>query len=367
MIIAAHQLFDGEGFRPGWVRVEGQTIAEVGTGPAPHPPQATAHFLAPGFVDVHAHGGGGASFITEDPAEIATAAAAHAAHGTTTIIASLVTASPATLARQVDALTRAVERGTIAGIHLEGPWLAPEYAGAHDPALLTTPTPRAVAALLDRGAIRMVTIAPELPGALEAIALLASRGVVAAIGHTNADHATTRAAIAAGARGATHLFNAMPPLHHRSPGPVLALWQEQVFVELIVDGVHVAPELAAFVMTTIPDRAVLITDAMAAAGAGDGDYPLGALPVTVRDGVARIAGTTTIAGSTLTLDRAVRTAVAAGVDPALALRAATSTPARYLDLAGVGRIAEGYRADLVVLDKDLAVARVMRGGRWLDR
>ena len=365
-LIAADRLFDGTSFRSGWVRIEGGTIVEVGDGVPPAHPDLSLPVLAPGFVDVHCHGGGGASFVTEDPADVARAAATHLAHGTTTVVASLVTGSTAALERQVDVLTLEVERGTIAGIHLEGPWLAPEYRGAHDPALLVIPAPADVAALVDRGrgTIRMVTIAPELPGALESIALLAARGVVAAVGHTGADHGTTRAAIAAGATGATHLFNAMPPMHHRAPGPVLALWaHERVFVELIVDGVHVAPELAAFVMATAPDRSVLVTDAMAAAGSADGDYVLGDLPVEVRDGVARLAGTDTIAGSTLTLDRAICTAVAAGVDLTDALRAATSTPARHLGLHGVGRIAAGHHADLGALDDGLAVTHVMRHGQ----
>ncbi|MCC6497253.1 MAG: amidohydrolase family protein, partial [Propionibacteriaceae bacterium] len=155
------------------------------------------------------------------------------------------------------------------------------------------------------------------------------------------------------------------PLRHRDPGPVLALWENpDVYLELIMDGVHVRPELVAFVMSTEPDRVVLVTDAMAAAGGADGDYVLGELPVEVRDGVARIAGTETIAGSTLTLDRAVRNCVAAGVPLARAVRSATALPADYLGLADVGRLAPGKRADLVVLDDDLQVTRVMRRGVW---
>lgn len=367
-IVSAKRLFDGTSFQTGWVHVEGEMIVEVGVGTPSGVPDESVDLLVPGFVDVHSHGGGGASFVTEDPEDVARAVATHLAHGTTTMVASLVTGSTPALERQVAVLAKEVERGTIAGIHLEGPWLAPEYKGAHDLALLADPEPGAVAALVDRGRgkVRMVTIAPELPGAMESITFLAERGVVAAIGHTNAAHAATVAAIDAGATGATHLFNAMPSLHHRAPGPVLALWaDDRVFVELIFDGVHVAPGLAAFVMNSVPDRAVLVTDAMAAAGSADGDYVLGDLPVEVRDGVARIAGTETIAGSTLILDQAIRNAVAAGVDLAVALRAATSTPARYLGLTDVGRIEPGLRADLVVLDDDLTVVRVMHRGCWM--
>ena len=273
------------------------------------------------------------------------------------------------LERQVACLATLVDSGELAGIHLEGPWLALKYKGAHPPLLLADPDPAVVARLLaaGRGAVRMVTIAPERAGAIESIRLMAANGVVAAIGHTDADYDACQQAIEAGATGATHLFNAMAPLRHREPGPVLALWEDRrVYLELIMDGVHVRPELVAFVMSTEPDRVVLVTDAMAAAGAADGDYVLGELPVEVREGVARIAGTDTIAGSTLTLDRAVRNAVAAGVPLAQAVRAATALPADYLGLTDVGRIEAGMRADLVVLDETLAATRVLHRGTWLD-
>ncbi|HRA06704.1 MAG TPA: N-acetylglucosamine-6-phosphate deacetylase [Propionicimonas sp.] len=353
----------------GWIEIAGDRIVATGVGDAPRPADAElAGLVVPGYVDVHSHGGGGASFVTEDPDVARRALAAHRRCGVTTMVASLVTGAPADLERQVSCLAGLAASGELAGVHLEGPWLATEYKGAHPPQLLADPEPAAVARLLDagRGAVRMVTIAPERPGALESIRLMAERGVVAAIGHTDADYDTCRAAIDAGATGATHLFNAMAPLRHREPGPVLALWEDRrVFLELIMDGVHVRPELVAFVMASEPDRVVLVTDAMAAAGSADGDYVLGELPVEVRDGVARIAGTDTIAGSTLTLDRAVRNAVAAGVPLAQAVRAATALPADYLGLAEVGRLAPGKCADLVVLDDALAPVRVLHRGEWL--
>lgn len=285
------------------------------------------------------------------------------------MVASLVTSAMPDLKRQLDCLAGLVESGELAGIHLEGPWLALKYKGAHPPALLTDPVPAEVAELLDagRGAVRMVTLAPERTGALESIALMTGRGVVAAIGHTDADYDACRAAIDAGVTGATHLFNAMAPLRHREPGPVLALWEDRrVYLELILDGVHLRPELVAFVMGTAPDRVVLVTDAMAAAASDDGDYVLGELPVEVRDSVARIAGTDTIAGSTLTLDAAVRHAVAAGVPLAQAVRSATALPSDYLGLADVGRLAPGLRADLAVLDESLFVTRVLHRGSWQE-
>jgi N-acetylglucosamine-6-phosphate deacetylase len=365
-LIAADQVLTPAGLVPGWVRTEGERIAEWGQGDVAAELRLTGA-LAPGLVDVHAHGGGGASFGADPPA-CAQVLATHLAHGTTTMIASLVTAGLDELADQVRTLADLAAAGQLAGIHLEGPWLSERYKGAHPAHRLINPELADVERLLraGRGAVRLVTMAPELPGALAAIEYLAARGVVVAVGHTGADYDTARAAIAAGARGATHLFNAMPDLLHRQPGPALALWRDaRVWVELVCDGVHVHPDLVAQVMATKPDRCVLVTDAMAAAGSADGDYQLGELAVQVTAGVARLAGADTIAGSTLTLDRAVATAIAAGVDPVLALRAATCHPADYLDLADVGRITPGAWADLVCLDPHWRVTHVMRRGRWL--
>ncbi len=370
LLTADRVLFpDAETAVAGWIDVDGERIVGAGAGDPPR--VADEHVVGtvvPGYVDVHCHGGGGASFVTEDAGAVRQALAAHRRHGVTTMVASLVTGALPDLERQVRCLAGLVEAGELAGIHLEGPWLALKYKGAHPPQLLADPSPADVEHLLEaaRGTVRMVTVAPERPDALESIRLLVDSGVVAAIGHTDADYDTCRAAIAAGATGATHLFNAMAPLKHREPGPVLALWEDpRVYLELIMDGVHVRPELVAFVAATAPERVVLVTDAMAAAGGRDGDYVLGELPVEVRGGIARIAGTDTIAGSTLTLDAGVRNAVAAGVPLARAVRAATSIPADYLGLGDVGRIAPGARADLAVLDPAVVVTRVMHRGAWL--
>jgi len=366
MIIGAHRLLTPDGLAEGWVEIGEDRIAAWGEGPGSGP-DLVVDLLCPGFVDVHSHGGGGANFCA-DPAQVRQVVDTHAAHGTTTMIASLVTGAVADLADQVGVLAGFVAAGSLAGIHLEGPWLAEDYKGAHPQRLLRDPETADIALLLEagKGAVRMVTIAPEKPGGLEAVRYLSERGVMVAVGHTAADFDTARAAIEAGARGTTHLFNAMPEILHRAPGPGLALWQDpRVWVELVCDGIHVHPALIAQVMATKPEKCVLITDAMAAAGYADGDYLLGELPVEVRDSVAHIAGTSTIAGSTLTLDRAVRTAVSSGVDLETALRAATSNPADYLGLPDVGRITPGFFADLVCLTTDLIPTRVMRHGQWL--
>lgn len=373
MIISAHRLFTGtELTGPGWVRTAGDQIVQVGQGSAPEAPDLALEedeILAPGFVDAHSHGGGGASFSTTSDADIDTVLALHASHGTTTMMASLVTGTIDELCEQVRVLSRRVHAGDLIGIHLEGPWLSPDRKGAHDEGLLLAPRPDDISRILlaGEGTVGMVTLAPELEGAQEAIAHFLSAGTLVAVGHTSCDYDTARHAIKLGATGATHLLNAMPGLGHREPGPVLALLRDRrVFLEFILDGVHVHPDLVSMWVSQYPERAVLITDAMAATGQPDGDYVLGALPVSVVDGVARIAGTDTIAGSTLTLDRAVALAVASGVDRAVALRAATSNPARYVGCADRGFLEADCRADLVVLDDAMAVRHVMLRGEWFS-
>ena len=393
VILRAARLHTGTAqVRDGWVVIEGDRIVDVGSGQLPGAaltdsvrgsatvPQVRPAadrsgaevidlgdvLLAPGLVDIHVHGGGGAAF-TSGAAEAREALAAHCAAGTTTMMASLVTDTTESLRAQIMALVPLVEAGELAGIHLEGPWLAAKYHGAHPVDLLADPDLAQVDSLIEagRGAVRMVTLAPERDGALAAIAHLRQAGVHPAVGHTDATYAQTVEAVAAGADVATHLFNAMRPLSHREPGPVLALLESSgVFIESVVDGVHSDLALVRSVAQLAGDRWMLVTDAMAAAGCGDGEYVLGRLQVQVDQGVARLCADGTIAGSTLTLDRAVRTAVAAGVPEFEAVRAATATPARAMGWPEVGELVPGRRADLVVLDDDLQVCRVMRAGRW---
>jgi len=378
MLLSAGTVVTGDAvLRPGWVAVDGATIRTTGDGPAP--PGATDlgadAVVAPGFVDMHVHGGGGGSFPGADPDQVSTAIGFHRRHGTTTTVASLVTASPDGLLADVRALAERVADGDLAGIHLEGPWLSERRCGAHDVALLRDPDPVEVAAVLNAGggAVRMVTVAPERPGALDAIRAVVGAGAVAAVGHTDATYDVVRAAVAAGAAAGTHLFNAMRPVHHREPGPVIALLEDpRVTVEVILDGHHVHPALYGTVVCAAgPGRVALVTDAMSAAGMPDGDYRLGGLEVTVAAGLAVLTGTSTIAGSTTTMDVGFRTAVATGGGPAsdvALLRAVdqtATTPARTLGLPRVGALRAGYAADLVVLDGELAVARVLRAGRWI--
>ncbi|RZT86349.1 N-acetylglucosamine 6-phosphate deacetylase [Pseudonocardia sediminis] len=362
---------------PGWVRVRDGRILEAGVGRPGFPvvvdlPDAV---VVPGFVDLHVHGGGGASFPGGDPVDALRALALHRAHGTTTSLASLVSDTPAALDRAVAALSELVVDGELAGLHLEGPWLASARCGAHDPSTLRDPDPAEIARLLRRGTVAMVTLAPERPGGLDAVRQVAGAGVVAAVGHTDASYALVVDAIGAGVRVGTHLFNAMAPLGHREPGPAAALLGDpRVTVEVIADGVHVHPAVVSLVLATAPNRVAAVTDAMSAAGTGDGDHRLGPLDVRVRDGVARLAGRDTIAGSTATGDVLFRRLVAGPGSPpepgtsawtaalARAVDATSTAPARVLGRDDVGRLAPGSRADLVVLDRSLQVRTVYRGG-----
>ncbi|GIF24137.1 N-acetylglucosamine-6-phosphate deacetylase [Actinoplanes tereljensis] len=321
--------------------------------------------IVPGFVDLHCHGGGGHTFTEGDPDDARAAAAFHLAHGTTTMLASLVS-SPFDLMRDATAAYLPLVRaGVLAGVHFEGPYLSAARCGAQNPEFLRDPSVEELSALvkLGEGTVRMVTVAPELPGALDAIAFLRDHGVIAAVGHTDASYADVLAGVAAGATVGTHLFNGMRPPHHREPGPVIGLLSSIAVCELIADNIHLHPGMLAFAAKTAgPGRAALITDAMDATGMPDGRYDLGGQEVIVADRVARLARNGSIAGSTLTMDEALRNAVAAGIPLPDAVAMATATPAKVLGLADRGEITTGKRADLVVLDPELRVRRVLRAG-----
>ncbi|MHB9851985.1 N-acetylglucosamine-6-phosphate deacetylase [Streptomyces krungchingensis] len=354
----------------GRVIVDGTRIA--GSAPPQHEHlDLSGHWLVPGFVDIHNHGGGGASFTSGTVEEVLRGVHTHRLHGTTTVVASTVTGDMHGLAQRAGMLSELAEQGDIAGIHFEGPFISPCRKGAHSEELLRDPDPAEVRKLIDaaRGRAKMVTLATELPGGIDSVRLLAEHGVIAAIGHTDATYEQTRDAIDAGATVATHLFNAMPALGHRSPGPIAALLEdERITVELINDGVHLHPaSLELAFHHAGADRVAFITDAMDAAGFGDGRYMLGPLEVEVADGVARLVEGGSIAGSTLTLDRAFQRAVTVDRLPVEGVVAALSAnPARLLGMYDkVGSLEPGKDADLVVLDSDFALKGVMRGGEWV--
>lgn len=373
-VLAGACLVTGHGLVPnGWVEIDGGVIVAVGAGSPTRQAYVTfdGGYLSPGFIDIHSHGGGGSSVVGADPDSVVRFAQAHREHGTTTIVASLVSAHPESLAHDVAALAQMTEAGIIAGTHLEGPWIAPEYAGAHDPRTLRDPDPDEVERIirLGRGTIAMVTLAPEYRHGLDAIRRFVDSGSIAAIGHTNAEYDTVRTAIEAGATVSTHLFNAMRPGNHREPGPMVALTEDaRVTNELILDGVHIHPAAAALAARAAGGRIVLVTDAMSAAAGVDGRYQLGELAVQVINGVARLVDSGAIAGSTLTMDAAVRYAITSvGLSTEAAFAAATSTPARLLGLSDRGALEVGRRADLCHLDDDFVVTHVWVDGQIVDR
>ena len=388
-VLTGGRLVTPEGvLSPGWLRVAGNLIDAVVPSEAPPPTGLTVtdlsgYWVLPGFVDLHVHGGGGWSFSEGPPDDARRAAAFHREHGSTTLVASLVTAPLADLEARVAMLAGLADEGAIAGIHLEGPFLSAARCGAQDPRHMLAPDLAAFERLdaAAAGHLCVITIAPELPGATALIKAAAQAGVTVAVGHTDATADVTSAAVDAGVTHATHLFNGMRPLHHREPGPAGALLdRDEVTCEVIADGVHLHDTVIRLVARAAgPDRLVLVTDAMAAAGMPDGCYRLGSMRVDVARGVARLAadgepgpasaaGTSgAIAGSTATMANVVRRAVAAGVPVTTVAAAASTTPARVLGLGHrIGALRAGLEANLVVCDEEFRLRAVMRRGEWLD-
>ncbi len=370
VLTGATVVLPAETVHNGQLVIDGTRIGHT----APQNAQAidvTGHYVVPGFVDLHNHGGGGASFTSGSVDDILKGIHTHREHGTTTLLTSTVTGDMDFLTRRAGLLSELAEQGEIAGIHFEGPFISPCRKGAHAEDLLRDPHPAEVRTLLDaaRGQAKMLTLATELPGGLDSVRLLAEHGVIAAIGHTDATYEQTVSAIDAGATVATHLFNAMPPLGHRSPGPIAALLEDdRITVELVNDGTHLHPAALQLAFHRAgADRVAFITDAMDAAGFGDGRYWLGPLEVEVADGVARLASDGTIAGSTLTLDRAFKRAVTVdGLSVEDTVRALSATPARLLGMSDrIGSLEPGKDADLVLLDAAYDLKGVMRRGEWV--
>jgi N-acetylglucosamine-6-phosphate deacetylase len=357
-----------------WVHVDGGVIASVDSErPAVDAPvhDLEGAWLLPGFLDLHMHGGGGHD-VADSRTAMEGAVAFHRRHGTTATLVSLMTAPVDDLCEQLGWAAERMRRGPepeghVLGAHLEGPFLSPRRSGAQNPAYMIAPDAGVLERLLTAaaGSLRVITLAPELEDALALIAALRRQRVTVALGHSDAGYDETVAAIRAGANHATHLFNAMAPLHHRAPGLVGAALEADIPCELINDGRHVHPAVVSLVARVI-SCPVLVTDAIAASGAGDGTFMLGGQEVRVHAGEARLAGTESLAGSTLTMSEAVRRAVRdSGLSIERASAAASANPAHVLGLeASLGSIASGRRADLVVLDDDLHVSAVMAGGAW---
>lgn len=370
---AAHVVTPGGVVDDAVVEVRGDRVAAVHPNGGDVRAERLGGWVVPGFVDTHVHGGGGHDYASSDPDDILAARDFHVRHGTTTTFASLVTASLDDLEAQLDVLGDLVEDGHLAGVHLEGPFLSAEQPGAHEPGLLRPPHPAAVERLIEagRGHLRMVTLAPELDGGIDAVRRFVAAGVRVAVGHTAADDDMVARAVEAGADVGTHVFNAMRPIHHRRPGPVPRLLTEpRVVAELIADGFHVAEEVLRMAFAAGgPDGVVLVTDAMVAAGMPDGPYRLGSLAVQVVDGQARLEtadGTLgSIAGSTLTTGRAFALVVGLTGDLPAATRLASTNAARHFGL-DAGRVEAGGPADLCLVDDGGVLQRVLRRGRWVE-
>ncbi|WP_426594720.1 N-acetylglucosamine-6-phosphate deacetylase [Cellulomonas sp. McL0617] len=372
----------------GAVVVDDTTIVWVGPSDGLPPawvlPEATEDTLLPGLVDLHCHGGGGASF--PDATDVATAQTAvdeHRRHGTTSLVASLVTAPRDLLLTRTALLADLADAGEIVGIHLEGPFLSADRCGAQNPADMLIGDAALAREVADaaRGHLVTMTIAPEVPGVVdEVLPALVDAGAVPSVGHTDASAEQVEAAVNRGfdllaatsnrRLTATHLFNGMRPLHHRDPGPIAACLaaaaRGELVVELVADGTHLADATVLSVFDLLGAGSIaLVTDAMAAAGMPDGAYQLGPMGVVVDGGVARLAKGGAIAGGTAHLIDVVRTVVAAGVPLEDAVLSAATVPADVLGRRDIGALAAGRRADVVVTDADLRPLRVLRDGEWL--
>ena len=353
IITAAHAVIDGKDRSEIWIDIREGLIHEIGDGPHPSAERKFTGTLIPGFVDIHCHGGGGYYFSNLNPDQITGAIDIHRRAGTTTQYASLVTADLDQLKAQIEALIPFVRSGDLAGIHLEGPYLSHAKCGAHAPELLRAPHLGEIKSLIEwgQGTIAMVTIAPELEGALESISWLASQGIVAAIGHSDADADTARAAIDAGAKVVTHFTNAMAKMVGGQSMATEVLEDSEISLELINDGTHVPIDVIEVLKKSALERTILVTDAMSAAGSIDGKYLIGDLEVEVKDSIARLVSNGSLAGSTLTMERAfINFMNKDGVNIVDAVHAASTRAAQVFGLKNVGSISIGKKADILHFD-----------------
>ncbi|BCW07135.1 MULTISPECIES: amidohydrolase family protein [Micrococcaceae] len=398
-ILTGTLVSDGVVVEDGLVAIDGDRIAYAGPadgfdadefegfGHAIRIGAPSGHFIFPGLVDVHCHGGNGGDFPGGEEASARKAVDFLHRSGTTTFLASMVTAPREDLLRGIELYVKLVDEGLVAGIHLEGPFLSHARCGAQNPDYLLEPDLDLMNELVGAAAGKLATMtyAPELPGAAALVDLMTFHGVTPSLGHTDCDDATAAASLAAAREGlesagfdgvsslptVTHLFNGMPPMHHRAPGPVAACLRAaqagKAVVELIADDTHLDPSIVATVFQLVgAGNILLVTDSMAAAGLSDGNYMLGPSPVTVSNGVATLDATGSIAGGTATLLEVVRKTVDAGVALPDAICSATAVPAAILGLSDeVGGLRRGLRADVVTTDQELGLTAVMRNGQWL--
>ena len=353
IITAANAVIEGEARGDVWIDIRDGLIHEIGDGPHSSAERKFSGTLIPGFIDIHCHGGGGFYFSNPHPDLIAIAINIHRQAGTTTQYASLVTADLDQLKAQIEALIPFVRSGDLAGIHLEGPYLSRAKCGAHAPELLRAPHLEEIKTLVTwgQGTIAMVTIAPELEGALDSIAWLASQGIVAAIGHSDADADTARAAIDAGAKIVTHFTNAMAKMVGGQSMATEVLEDSDISLELINDGTHVPVDVIEVLKKNAMDRTILVTDAMSAAGGNDGKYLIGDLEVEVKNSIARLVTNGALAGSTLTMERAFINFVNKdGVNIVDAVHASSTRASQVFGLKDVGSLSVGKKADILHFD-----------------
>jgi N-acetylglucosamine-6-phosphate deacetylase len=382
-LFGAKVVAGGRVLDPGYVTVSDDRIVDVGhgrprdLGGGPHL-DLDGSWLLPGYIDLHVHGGGGGSFTGSDQDEHLTATRFHSQHGTTSLLATTVSSSREHLRRAVTALRETMRGQTqgsrILGINLEGPYISQECRGAQDPAGIRDPDIEEFSDLLTAGdgAVRVVTLAPERPGARSLAAAAREAGVVVSLGHAAATYEDVLSAVAGGATLVTHMFNGMHQLHQRVPGLVgAALVSPELSCELVADGMHVHPAVVRMLIAAKGvDRVLLITDAINAAGLPDGNHVLGdGVTITVMSGRVTVQGTQTLAGSTLTMEQAVKNVVAfADLSVVKASQLASTNAARLLGRSDTtGEIRSGHLADLVVLNSELDVCATLVGGNWAYR